>query len=180
MTTLTRIIRVVTIIIIVIIIIMLRSWELWLSLLFCWDVDDSHRFFEAVPGVKRRKGKHKTALKRKHNVCAHLQKKKKAVSDSTCEAGPLTLSRLVLHWKITRPEEEQPRVPGCSSQEAGRRQRVVIYIFFLQSQVKEKKREAQTCLPHLEPRLKGSGVSQWRANGTTASPGPWEPPTAPL
>lgn len=83
----------------------------------------------------------------------------------------------LLVWKVTWLEEQQPQIPVVLP---GRRKdgpRVMIVMLF--TKVKWRKKEAQTCWPHLLSQM-GSRNSQWSRNGTTTSPGPRKPQIAPL
>ena len=94
--------------------------------------------------------------------------------------GLFMLSCLVLFWKVTWLEEEQPWVPGSfppRSREGGHA-RVILSRFF-PPKLKDK-RSTDMSTTSSEPWLKSSGSSQWSVNGTTTSPGPWKPLIAAL
>lgn len=50
----------------------------------------------------------------------------------------------------------------------------LFFCFFFQSELKEN-RSTDTSTTSSEPKQKGAGSFQWGIDGTTASPGPWEP-----
>lgn len=109
-------------------------------------------------------------------MCAHRPKCR--VLDSKQETGPLCSLALsyfgrLLGWKkssqkfrlfLQRYREDTPRY---------------IILFFSKVKLKEK-RSTDMSTTSSEPRLRGSGNSQWSIDGTIASPGPWKPPIAPL